>query len=58
MVFAQRLLHLLGDLLFVRFGHDRFRGDAVDPDAVGASLRCRVFGEEFDAGLGGGIGDW
>src|SRR4029453_13136198 len=58
MVFAERLLHLLGDLLVVPFGHDRFRGDAVDPDAVGAGLRCGVFGEEFDAGFGGGVGDW
>src|SRR4029434_9349249 len=35
-----------------------FRGDAVDPDAVRARLGCGVFGEEFDAGFGGGVGDW
>jgi hypothetical protein len=56
--FAQRLLHLRRDLLLVCFGHDRFRSDAVDSDAVGAGLCCGVFGQEFDAGFGGGIGEW
>jgi len=51
------VLYLLGDLLLVGFGHDRFRRDAVGPNAVGPGLRGDVLGEEFDAGLSGGIGD-
>jgi hypothetical protein len=54
---AQRSLLRLGDTFFVAFGEDRFRGDAVGPNAVWADLRGEILGENFDAGFRRGVSD-
>lgn len=53
----ERLFLRIGNPLYIAFGEDGFRSDAVHPDAVGADLGGEVLREDLNTGLGGGVGD-
>src|SRR5262245_65853001 len=46
-----------GDARSVSLGQNRLGSNAVRTDAVRTDLRGEILGKNFDAGLGGGIGD-